>query len=351
MKQINKFRKTHILIFVFSIITLTANAQLLDKTLATVRLTDTEIVSEKEMNQQFELLETQLDSTLTTTQKEEIFQARINSILINQAALRADLYATETEIQNAVNQQKSALNVPITDAQYQRLVTEQTGLSWNAYQEQIEDRLLQEKYIAYARPDFLQNIEQPTEQEIKTVYEQNAQNFLSPAMSGFSHVFIDLREKSDSERNAARRKMDAYASRVRNGGREEFDKIIKESLDDVSVSGGDFGYVITGDANAVQILGTEFVQDLLAMEEGAISGVTESNIGFHIVRITDRRSPRLLELEDPLLPGQSLTVRRQIVQYIFNQRQQEALLMALQEITSELREEAEIRVLEINIPW
>ena len=344
-------RKTGLTILLFCITAINAQAQLLDKTLATVRLTSTEVISEKEMTRQLTLLETQLGTALTVTQKDEVFQSSINSILINQAARRADLYATENEIQNAIAAQKAALNTPITDIEYQRLVVEQTGISWSDYRKQIEERILQEKYIIEAKPNLGQNLTQPSEQEIRAVYEQNAQNFVSPSMSGFSHIFIDLRGKADSDWNTERRKMNAYSSRIRNGGKEEFDKILKETLDDASVSGGDFGYIISGDTNAVQILGADFVGKVLFMQEEDISDVMESNVGLHIVKITDRRSPRLLGLDDPLLPGQSLTVRQQIIQYILNQKQQEALLQALEEITIALRKEAEIRVFEENIPW
>lgn len=345
-----EFRKTGVVTLFFLFAVFNVHAQLLGKTLATVRLSETEVISEKEMLKQFELLETQLGTILNSSQKEEVFQSAINSILIGQAANRAKLQVTENEIQNAIGLQKSSLEVAVTDIEYQRLIIEQTGLSWDEYRQQIEDRLLQEKYIAYANPDLLQSSFEPTETEIKAIYERNAQNFVSPILSRFSHIFIDLREQSNSERNESRRKMNSYLARIRNSG-TAFDQIIQESLDDATTSGGDFGYLITGDPNAIQILGEEFVQEVFSMSTGDTSGILESNIGFHIVQITDRRSPRLLDLDDPLLPGQSLTVRQQIQQYIVTQKQQEALLLTLQDITSDLRAEADIRIVEANISW
>ncbi|MGI9257121.1 MAG: peptidylprolyl isomerase, partial [Salinispira sp.] len=263
----------------------------------------------------------------------------------------AGLQVTANELENAINLQKSALNTAISDTDYQRIIVEQTGLSWNEYRSQIEDRILQEKYVAYARADLLQNTEEISEADIQATYEQNAQSFVSPTMSRFSHIFIDLREKSASEKNTARKQIDTYVSRIRNGGTTVFDQIIGETLDDVSVSGGDFGFLISGDTNAQQILGNDFVQEVFALETGDISGVVESNIGLHILQITDRRSPRLLELDNPLLPGQSLTVRQQIQQYIRAQRQQAALIQALDEIVTELRDEADIRIVEGNVSW
>jgi peptidyl-prolyl cis-trans isomerase SurA len=328
-----------------------AGAQLLDTTLATVRLTETEVVYERALTQQISLLEAQFGQTLNAQQKREILESRINSILVNQAARRENLQASDQEIQNAIALQKQALGVQISDAEYQRLVVEQTGISWDAYRDQLADRILQEKYIVFARPNLGQNLPQPSEEEIQTVYEENAQSFLSPAMSGVSHIFIPTGNLSAADKQAARSRMDEYSRRIRNGGAGEYDAIVRESLDDPGFTGGDLGYIISGDQAALQSLGSAFVQQVLALRQGQISGVLESAAGYHIVKVNDRRSPRLLELSDPLLPGQSITVRQNIVSYIMNNRQQQALINALNEIIAELREEAEIRIFEQNLPW
>lgn len=338
-----------LILTVFSTFQLTA--QLLDKTLATVRLTETEVVSQSEMDDQFAMLEQQFQGNLNAQQKEEIFQSRINSILINQAADREGLTVSDNELSNAVQMQKSSMGVQVDDARFRQMVEQQTGMSWDEYTAQLERRIIQEKYIGAAKPQLLQNLAAPTDQEINSVYEENAQSFLSPAMSGFTHIFIDTRQMSDAETADAREKIDRFARRVRNGGTQEFDAIVRESLDDASYTGGDFGYVINGDPNAVQVLGQQFVRNVLALQQNELSGVLESSIGFHIVKITDRRRPRLLDIDDPLLPGQKLTVRQQITQYIMNQKQQAAIQQALDEIISDLRSEAEIRIVENNISW
>ncbi len=340
-----------ILILFLLLFTSGLSAQLLDKTLATVRLTDTEVVYERELLNQIRLLETQLGGQLNADQKNEILESRINSILIQQAAERAGLQASDLEIQNALALQKQSLGAQVSDEQYRQLVQQQTGLSWERYLQQLEGRILQEKYLVFARPNIGQNISRPTQAEIEAVYEQNASSFLSPAMSGVSHIFIPTRGLSDAQRTDARNRMDQFSRRIRNGGSGEFDAIIRESLDDPDFSGGDLGYVINGDQSAVASLGQSFVQAVLAMQQGSISQVMESVSGFHIVRVNDRRRPRLLELTDPLFPGQSVTVRQNIVQFIMSQKQQEALVTALNEIIEELREEAEIRIVEQNLPW
>lgn len=326
-------------------------AQALDTTLATVRLTDTDVVYGKEMQDQISALEQQLGRQLTKDQKDQVLQTRINTLLIDQAARKAGLTASDQELQQAIAQQKQSLGLQVTDAQFQQMIVQQAGITWDEYLAQLESRILQEKYINYAKPDALKNLPQPTDQEIQSVYEQNAQSFVSPAMSGVSHIYIDTRGMTDDQKTAAKAKMDGFSRRIRNNGPSEFDAIVKESLDDSGFTGGNFGYIVSGDQNALQLLGSTFVQTVLGMQQGAISGVLESNSGYHIVRVDDKRAPKLLELNDPLFPGQSMTVRQNIVNYIMNQRQQQALVQALNEIVTDLRNQADIRVFDENIPW
>jgi hypothetical protein len=70
-----------------------------------------------------------------------------------------------------------------------------------------------------------------------------------------------------------------------------------------------------------------------------------------VVKVTDRRKPRILELDDQLLPGQSTTVRDQIRAFIVNQRQEALFNRAVNEVVAELREEAEVTVFEENLDW
>ncbi len=345
----NRVRIATIVALLF--ISATVGAQLLTKTLATVRLTETEAINESEITKQFDLIESRLGTELTQQQKQEIFESKINSILINQAAERAKLIATENEIQAAITQQKQVMGLQMSDQEFQRLIVQQTGASWEQYKVQVRSRLLQEKYIVHLRPNLGSGISRPTEREIQDLYEENAQSFLSPPMVSFSHIFIDTRNMEDSDVSSARKKMEGFYRRIRNGGGQVFDQLVKESLDDASFSGGDFGYLVKGEPTALQVMGESFIVELFSSDVGELSGVLTSNVGLHIVKVTDRRSPRLLQLSDPLMPGQSLTVNQQIVQYILNQKQQQALVAALNEIVGELRDEAEIRIVDANISW
>ncbi len=323
-------------------------AQRMDSPAATVRLTETEVVTSRQLQHDIELIEQQAQIELNAAQRREVLDAKINEILIKQAANRANITVSDSDVDAMIQQQRAQLGQQVTDAQFRQLVEQQTGMSYEYFREQIWGSLLQQQYIAQAKRDLFTNAQPPSDEEIQQVYEENQTKFINPAMVGFSHIFYDTRNVGEDRRQEIRARADARYREIRNG-QISFQEAVNNALDDSTVQAGNFGYLHRGDNQARALLGENFVDAVFALDENEVSRVIESNLGFHIVKISDKRAPRMLELDDPLLPGQTLTVRAQIVQYIMQQRQQQLLEQALTEIISELRAEAEITVFEQNL--
>ncbi len=328
----------------------TASAQVLDRPVAIVRLTETVNIGQRELRQQVDLLEQQMGRQLTQDQRREVLEAQIGDVLLNQAAARANIRVSQDEIQQAIDTQRQSLGQPVSDAQFRQMVQQQMGMSWDQYVEEVTNRLIQEQFILQEAQGQFNSIDEPTNREIRQVYEENAQQFTNPAMVRFDHLFFDLRNRSGEEEQSTRQLAASMARRLQRGT-ADFQQLLRESLDDARYAGGDFGYIIRGDQQAIQRLGQSFVNQVFELDEGDVSGVIESNVGLHIVRITDRRSPRLLQLDDPLLPGESTTVRQQIRAYILNQRQQQVFQDAVQSVLARLKEEAEITRYPENLDW
>ena len=87
------------------------------------------------------------------------------------------------------------------------------------------------------------------------------------------------------------------------------------------------------------------------MDVGEISGVLQSNIGFHIIRVTEKIPFRLLALDDPIPPQNNSTVREQISAQLLQQKQAEYYQQALMDLLAELKKKAEIRIFEENLSW
>lgn len=332
----------------------TASAQVLDRPAAIVRLTETVNIGVRELEGQLAVFEQQLGRELQPAEKQQILDALVNDELLLQAAARASVRVTQEEIQNYLSVQRQqwsqAFGVMLTEEQFRQRVEQQTGESWSAFVSDVTDELIKLKYVRQQEADVFQSQGGVTEAEIRDVYDEQATAFTNPAMVSFRHVYTDLRGKSDEEREQARELLEDYRRQIRNGSLT-FEELERRALDDATISADNFGYLLRNDARSQQLLGREFIQTLFGLDEGDVDGVYESNVALHIVLITDKRSPRILGLDDPILPGENVTVRQQIRTQLAAQKEQQALARAVEEVVGELREEAEITVYDQNLPW
>ena len=330
------------------------SAQVLDAPVAVVRLTETVNIGRRELVEQIGLFSQQLGRQLTADEDQQILDALINDLLLIQAANRAGIRVSQAEIQNYLELQRQqwsqAVGAVLTPEQFRAQVEQETGDSYETYVEDLTNELIKLKYVQSAKADLFSAIPEPTEAEIESFYEEQATSFTNPAMVSFRHIFVDLRGKSDEERAEARTLLTGLYRDIRNGVRT-FDEVTRLALDDPRFSAADFGYLTRNDAANTQVLGRQFIDSVFALRQGEIGGVYESNIALHIVRITDRRSARILELDDPVFPGETTTVRQQIVQLLSADRQQQVLMTAVQQLVDELRDEASITIYDENLPW
>lgn len=334
-------------------------AQILDRPVAVVRLTETVNIGLRQLESQLQLFEEQLSRQqpgleLSDQQKQQILDALVNDELLLQAATRAGIRATQSEIQNYLEVQRQqwsqVVGVVLTDEQFRQQVTQQTGQTWSEYVENVTNELIKLKFVQSEKASLFAQQTAVSEDEIRAFYDEQATSFTNPAMVSFRHVYVDLRGRSDAEREEARTLLDGYRRDIRNG-RLTFEQLERQAIDDAQLSADNFGYLLRNDTRGQQLLGRSFVDTLFALEEGRVGGVYESNVALHIVLITDKRSPRILGLDDPILPGQNVTVRQQIRTLLASQKEQQALAVAVEEVVAELRDEAEITIFAENLPW
>jgi hypothetical protein len=162
---------------------------------------------------------------------------------------------------------------------------------------------------------------------------------------------VDTRQSSQSEIEEQRETIEQLYQDIASGS-ESFDELVDSAVDDASYSAGDFGYLMRQDAANRQLLGRDFIDEVFSLDEGALSdGILESNVGFHIVRVRNKRRARILDLEDPILPGENITVRDQIRNFLVSNEQQRAFQQALDEVVQDLRDRADIQIYDENFDW
>ncbi len=326
------------------------SAQVLDQPVAIVRFEETVNIGQRELRQQVEFIEQQIQQRLTKEHRGEVLEAKIAEVLIMQAAERDGIEVSRGELQQGIDQQRQSVNRQLSEEQFRSLIEREMDMEWDDYVEEVRGRLIQERYVLESRREMFEAVESPSEREIRRVYEENASEFMNPAMIRFNHIFLDTRDVDGSARAEKREKADALWDEIEAGDRS-FEDVLRAADDDTTYSGGDFGYLLRGEYQNLSVLGQDFIDEMFELEEGDVAGVIESNAGYHIVQVRDRRRARVLDLDDPLFPGQNVTVRNQIENYLMMERQQDLFQRALQEVVDELRDEAEVTVYEDRLDW
>ncbi len=348
-------KRIFVLAAVLLLVTPIVFGQLIDKPVATVKLSKFEVISVKQFRQQIEDLEARTQKPISMDDRRKLLDLLISEMLISQAASMENITVSQSEIDSRIALARQTgglglnLNRELTDQEFRQLL-QQSGLSWEEYIDQLKKAILQQKYVMEKKRALFENMAPPSEAEIEDFYDANKTAFVAPDMVRFKHIFIETRNlASAAEKEKARTRAEEIARELQNGA--AFDDLVVKYSDDQSsrYKGGDFGYLRRDDQARRQLLGREFFEAPFKMDVGEISGVLQSNIGFHIIRVTEKIPFRLLALDDPIPPQNKSTVRDQISAQLLQQKQAEFYQQALLDLIAELKKKAEIRIFEENL--
>ncbi|MBN2553523.1 MAG: peptidylprolyl isomerase [Spirochaetales bacterium] len=332
-------------------------AQLIDKPVATVKLSKFEVISVQQFRSRIEDLEARTKNKLSVEDRRKLLDLMVSDKLISQAAAMENVTVTQSELDSRIALARQTggfglnLNRELTEQEFRQLL-QQSGLSWEEYVEELEKAILQQKFVMQKKKALFDKMAPPPDSEIEDFYDANKTVFVAPDMVRFKHIYIDTRNLNSAEEKAkAQERAEDIARELRNGA--SFDELVVKYSDDKNsrYKGGDFGYLRRDDQARRQLLGKEFFEAPFKLDVGEVSGVLQSNIGFHIIRVTEKIPFRLLALDDPIPPQNNSTVRDQINAQLMQQRQAELYQQALLDLLSELKKKAEIRIFEENLSW
>ncbi|MDC7125381.1 MAG: peptidylprolyl isomerase [Spirochaetales bacterium] len=331
------------------------------KPAASVNLIKSEMISVQQLNNQVEALRRisaqqtgQQAGNATKDDKLKILDMMISDIILKQGAEQAGIKATKPEIDNAINGQKAQIEQQArrtyTMEQFQQVVRQQ-GMSWDNYVEQISKQLVQQKFIMSLKSEEIQNSSTlPDNKDIETFYKKNRTQLTNPDMIRYSQIFISTINLNSTKAAEAKKKADAAYKKYQNGT-ASFEQLVNDYTEDTNAKyrNGDSGYLAYADTNAVAYFGKKFIDKIFELSVGEVSGVIKSNLGYHIVKVTEYREAKILSLDDPVMPGTDQTVREYIAQRLISQKQNEAVSNALNEIVADLKKDADVKIFEENI--
>ncbi len=342
--------KRLLFIFLFTYCATTLFADILSVPLVSVNLIRPELITAQEVDEKIDLYNKQLISNGLPQQdikRSDMLDSMISSILIAQAAEQSGITVSDLDINRVIQSQKQSaenqLHQRISDDQFKQLIINQTSGSWDLYIAGISEQLLQQTYITQNKKSIFDTIKIPSIDEIEIKYKENMQRFFNTEYLRVSMIFIPILNKNNETGEAARKKLEKVYNELRNGNISFDDAVLKYSEEEsIKYRGGDIGYVGRDNRNLKLQLGEIFFNKMFQLSKDEISGVLESNAGFHILKITDKLEAKLLTLDDTMTPDSTLLVKDYIKNVILQEKQQQSLERALKEINLELRQQAEI---------
>lgn len=152
------------------------------------------------------------------------------------------------------------------------------------------------------------------EQDVKSYYDQNVERLSGKEERRASHILITApKDAPAAEREKAKARAQELLADVRKNPDQFADIAKKHSQDPGSAaSGGDLDFFARG------AMVKPFEDAAFAMSKGEISDLIESDFGYHIIRLTDVKSPKQRSFED-LRPSIEADLKAQQAQRKFSE--------------------------------
>jgi peptidyl-prolyl cis-trans isomerase C len=144
--------------------------------------------------------------------------------------------------------------------------------------------------------------------EVSAFYEKNPDKFQQPEAVRASHILIIVPPDSDAKAKAALKARAEEALAAAKAGQDFAALAKKYSQDGTAAHGGDLGFFPRGQ------MVPAFDKAAYALQPGEVSDLVETQFGFHIIKVTERRPARTVPFSE---------VAGQIQQFLEQQAQQE----------------------------
>ncbi|TCS39236.1 peptidyl-prolyl cis-trans isomerase D [Paucimonas lemoignei] len=133
-----------------------------------------------------------------------------------------------------------------------------------------------------------------SDDDIKSYYEQNKKRYSVDEQRRASHILIGVKkDASEADKQAARAKAEKVLAQLKQNP-NDFAKLAKENSDDPGSAekGGDLGFFGPG------MMVKPFEDAAYKLKEGEISGLVQSDFGYHIIKVTGIKPGSVKPLEE-----------------------------------------------------
>lgn len=250
--------------------------------------------------------------------RQRVLDEMINKELLYQKAKLADITVTPDELSDTMKRIKSDFRDDKAFAEQLR----KDNMSMSGVEAMVRQGLVIDKFLDTS---VKVKIKVPPAEEEK-FYADNKEMMKHPEQIRASHILLRTGQGATEEmKKAQRAKAEEALSRARKG--EDFAALAKQYSQDVqtAANGGDLGFFAKGQ------MVPAFDTAAWALKPGEISGVVETNFGYHIIKAIERRPEGYTPIND---------VRARIHEHLVNQHVHDDMQKAI----TDLRSQAKINV-------
>lgn len=277
-----KFYKGIVLILLFVMLAFTAaRGEIADKITAVV---NDDIITLKEFNAAFEPYLKRIEETYKGNDKQgvieqtktAILQRLIDSMLIEQEAKKTGTSIKEEEVMAVLKDTLAKQNMQMEDL-LKRLESEGTSLI--SVKNEIRGQLMRMRLMRWEIKSKIM----VSDQEIGDYYNKHRDEYEGREAVRINQILLLIPPNADK---AIKRKIEENAQQIHKivlSGISFESVAAKYSQEPAAAQGGDIGFIERG----VMIPEVEKVAFSLHLDQ--VSGVIESGMGFHIVKVVDKR--------------------------------------------------------------
>ncbi|MBQ0051950.1 MAG: peptidyl-prolyl cis-trans isomerase [Treponema sp.] len=312
--------------------------------LVVVKLNKSETITLKKLKARVETYQKQTNqASFTVDQKKDILNAMVDELLVVQAAQKAGMNLTDTQVnQYFMANLSQQVGRQVTESEFAEIVKKNTNLSLDDYMKQqvgmnvadykayLKNQLLAQQYVLSQKQSEIQNVA-PTDENIRSFFEMNKASFVQ---SDMLKLFLVVVPKGNDPA-AAKAKLQKIYDDLK-AKKLTYDSIKTESAKDMSYQGGDL--LIQKSAQHAQQLGISYndLIELFGRDNGYTSNVNETATDFQFYVVRQKYAAKMLGLSDVVQPETTVTVYDYIKQNLTQQMQSQALVKAVSDITKSL---------------
>jgi parvulin-like peptidyl-prolyl isomerase len=255
------------------------------------------------------------------TLKKEILNRMIEEKLLLQESKNKKIRATRAEVEREMAQFKQPFLLDAEGKQRPASEVEKAfqdqllkeGLTQEQFSKRVEEQIMKVRLIDQ---EVKSKVSMPTEEEAKNLFDMIQKKMTGKPVEGLTqedsqemdqivkylqrmsgeqvhirHVLV--RTSNAAEKSKARKKIEEVLQKIKKG--EDFTFLAKKYSEDPLTRdrGGDLGFVAQGDLGLPPI-----DQVIFKMTEGEVSGIIETEIGFHVVKMIEKKAPHPVEYQD-----------------------------------------------------